>query len=42
MQHVRLGPETITRIADHLEAHLTGSRPLGPASRYFKPHREPD
>ena len=37
MRHVRLPPETIGRIARHLAAHLEGDRPLGPASRYFKP-----
>jgi hypothetical protein len=39
MRHVRLGPETVARIADHLREHLSADRPLGPASRYFKPHR---
>ena len=39
MRHVRLGPETVSRIASHLEAHLKGDRPLGPASRYFRPRR---
>ena len=37
MRRVRLPPETIGRIARHLAAHLGGDRPLGPASRYFKP-----
>jgi hypothetical protein len=37
MRRVRLPPETIGRIARHLARHLTEERPLGPASRYFKP-----
>lgn len=37
MRHIRLPPETIGRIARHLAAHLSGDKPLGPASRYFKP-----
>jgi hypothetical protein len=37
MRRVRLPPETIERIANHLATHLSGDRPLGPASRYFKP-----
>ena len=37
MRRVRLPPETIGRIARHLAAHIGGDRPLGPASRYFKP-----
>jgi len=37
MEHVRLPPETIEAVALHLAAHLSGDRPLGPASRYFKP-----
>lgn len=39
MRHVNLGPETVSRIASHLEAHLKGERPLGPASRYLRPRR---
>ena len=39
MRHVRLSPETVGRIASHLENHLKGERPLGPASRYFRPHK---
>jgi len=27
MRHVKLGPETVSRIASHLEAHLKGERP---------------
>lgn len=42
MRHVRLAAETVGRIASHLEAHLRAERPLGPASRYFKPHRPAD
>ncbi|MBL8967844.1 MAG: hypothetical protein JNG85_12630 [Spirochaetaceae bacterium] len=38
MSHVRLPPETVERLARHLAAHVTGDRPLGPASRYFRPH----
>lgn len=38
MGHVRLPPETIARIAAHLAAHVGGDKPLGPASRYFRPH----
>ena len=37
MRRVRLPSETIGRIARHLAAHLQSDRPLGPASRYFKP-----
>ena len=37
MHRVRLPPATIGRIARHLAAHLSGDKPLGPASRYFKP-----
>jgi len=37
MRRVRLPPATIDRIARHLAEHLSGDRPLGPASRYFKP-----
>lgn len=37
MTHVRLGPETIDRLASHLTEHLAGDKPLGPGSRYFKP-----
>jgi len=37
MRRVRLSPATIDRIARHLAEHLSGDRPLGPASRYFKP-----
>jgi hypothetical protein len=37
MRHVRLAPETVSRIASHLAEHLASDRPLGPASRYFKP-----
>ncbi len=40
MRHVRLGPETVSRIASHLIEHLSADRPLGPASRYFRPRRE--
>ncbi|HTX74499.1 MAG TPA: hypothetical protein VMC79_16835 [Rectinemataceae bacterium] len=39
MRHVRLGAETIATIAEHLCAHIVGERPLGSASRYFRPHR---
>ena len=42
MRHVRLAPSTIERIAGHLAAHVAGERPLGPASRYFKPVRDDD
>ncbi len=41
MGHVNLSADTVTRIARHLEAHLKGEKPLGPASRYFKPHKDP-
>jgi hypothetical protein len=37
MRHVRLDAETVIRIAEHLTEHLSADRPLGPASRYFKP-----
>jgi len=40
MLHVRLEPETIATVARHLAAHLGGDRPLGPASRYFRPRRD--
>jgi hypothetical protein len=39
MRHVRLDADTVERIADHLARHLSSDRPLGPASRYFRPHR---
>ena len=39
MEHVRLPPETIGAVALHLAAHIAGDRPLGPASRYYKPAR---
>jgi hypothetical protein len=39
MEHVRLPPETIGAVARHLSEHILGDRPLGPASRYFKPAR---
>jgi len=39
MGHVRLPPETVAVVARHLAAHISGERPLGPASRYFKPAR---
>lgn len=42
MRHVRLGPETVSRIASHLSEHLSADRPLGPASRYFKPATRAD
>lgn len=42
MRHVRLSPATIARIAEHLSAHVSGDRPLGPASRYFKPIMDED
>jgi hypothetical protein len=37
MGHVRLDVETVSRIAEHLAAHLSADRPLGPASRFFRP-----
>jgi hypothetical protein len=40
MTHVRLDPATISAVARHLAAHIIGEKPLGPASRYFRPHRE--
>jgi hypothetical protein len=39
MRHVRLNAETVSRIAEHLIEHLAADRPLGPASRYFRPRR---
>ena len=39
MGHVRLGAEAIMSISAHLCAHILGDHPLGPASRYFRPHR---
>jgi NADPH-dependent 2,4-dienoyl-CoA reductase/sulfur reductase-like enzyme len=39
MRHVRLSGDTVGRIAAHIISHLSGDRPLGPASRYFRPHR---
>jgi hypothetical protein len=39
MRHVRLGPETVAAIAEHLIEHLSSDRPLPPASRYFRPRR---
>lgn len=41
MGHVRLDGDTVSRIAEHLAEHLRADRPLGPASRYFRP-RKPD
>ena len=38
MGHVRLDADTVSRIAAHLAEHLRADRPLGPISRYFKPH----
>jgi hypothetical protein len=40
MGHVLLDAETVRRISEHLSRHLAGDRPLGPASRYFRPHAE--
>jgi hypothetical protein len=37
MARVRLVPDTVSRIASHLIEHLAADRPLGPASRYFRP-----
>jgi len=37
MDHVSLDAQTISTIASHLSAHLSSDRPLGPASRYFRP-----
>lgn len=37
MAHVRLAPETVERLARHLTAHVSGDKPLGPGSRYFRP-----
>jgi hypothetical protein len=37
MGHVRLDGDTVSRIAAHLSEHLRAERPLGPASRYFRP-----
>ncbi len=42
MRHVRLSPATLERIATHLSVHVSGDKPLGPASRYFKPARDDD
>jgi hypothetical protein len=39
MRHIRLDAGTVARIAEHLSEHLSADRPLGPASRYFRPHR---
>jgi hypothetical protein len=39
MRHVRLGPETVGRIAEHLVRHLSADKPLGPVSRYFRPRK---
>jgi hypothetical protein len=38
MRHVRLDGDTVSRIAAHLTEHLNSDRPLGPISRYFRPH----
>ncbi len=38
MRHVRLSAETISTIAAHLCTHIVGERPIGSASRYFRPH----
>jgi flagellar motor switch protein FliG len=37
MDHVSLDATTISAIASHLASHLSSDRPLGPASRYFRP-----
>ena len=42
MAHINLSADTVSRIASHLEAHLASDKPLGPASRYFKPHKSPE
>ncbi|HRZ65678.1 MAG TPA: hypothetical protein P5133_12170 [Spirochaetia bacterium] len=39
MEHVRLPPETVGIVAAHLALHLAGGKPLGPATRYYKPAR---
>jgi hypothetical protein len=39
MGHVRLDADTVSRIAAHMKEHLSADRPLGPASRYFRPRR---
>jgi hypothetical protein len=40
MGHVRLDADTVSRIAAHLALHLRADRPLGPISRYFRPHTD--
>jgi hypothetical protein len=40
MGHVRLDVQTVSRIAEHLSEHLSADRPLGPASRFFRPHKD--
>jgi hypothetical protein len=42
MRHVRLGADTVARIAEHIALHLSADRPLGPASRFFRPHAPRD
>jgi len=39
MGHVHLEVDIVARIAAHLSEHLRAARPLGPISRYFRPHR---
>jgi flagellar motor switch protein FliG len=39
MRRVRLEASAVERIAEHLSEHLSSDRPLGRASRYFRPHR---
>jgi hypothetical protein len=39
MRHTRLAADTVSLIASHLIEHLAADRPLGPASRYFKPRK---
>lgn len=40
MRLVRLTPEQTDRIALHLAAHIEEDKPRGPASSYFRPHRQ--
>ncbi len=39
MGHVRLDDETVARISAHLVEHLGSDKPLGSASRYFRPRK---
>lgn len=39
MGHVFLDAEAVAQIARHLAGHISSERPLGPATRYYRPRR---